>query len=408
MSVITISRGSYSHGKEIAEKVARRLGYHCISRDILIEASHEFNIPEIKLSDAIHDAPSILNRIFFNKEKYIAYIQAAVLKSLKKDNVVYHGFAGHFFVKDIPHVLKVRIVADMDERIRIMRERNRVSEHEAKQFILKLDRQRNRWSQNLYGIDTSDPSLYDLVIHIHTITVDAAVDIICYKVGADRFQSTPESVRKIEDLCLAAEIRAILMESKPDARVEVENGTVLLRARASMAGRAAFEKETRALIEPLSGVRELQIELLPVSAELTDTSGFRILVVDDEAIVCERLKAFLEGDGHRVETFVNPKQALDRINGEVFDIVISDIRMGAIDGLQVMENVFQSSKHTRVIMITGYSTMQLTREALSKGAFDFIAKPFKMKEIRKTIQRVSESFQQDPQPAPGVKGLSRV
>ena len=72
MSVITISRGSYSHGAEIAEEVAQKLGYDCISRDILIEASKEFNIPEIKLLHAIHDAPSMLDRFFYRKEKYIA------------------------------------------------------------------------------------------------------------------------------------------------------------------------------------------------------------------------------------------------------------------------------------------------------------------------------------------------
>ena len=58
MAIITISRGSYSRGEEVAQKVAQKLGYECISRDILLEASKEFNIPEIKLVRAIHDAPS--------------------------------------------------------------------------------------------------------------------------------------------------------------------------------------------------------------------------------------------------------------------------------------------------------------------------------------------------------------
>jgi len=62
MAIITISRGSYTKGKEISEKVAERLGYGCISRDVLLEASKDFNVPEIKLIRAIHDAPSILDR----------------------------------------------------------------------------------------------------------------------------------------------------------------------------------------------------------------------------------------------------------------------------------------------------------------------------------------------------------
>ncbi|NIM21548.1 MAG: cytidylate kinase-like family protein, partial [Candidatus Latescibacteria bacterium] len=58
MSIVTISRGSYSRGKEVAEKVAEKLGYECISRDVIIEACDEFNVPEVKLVRAIHDAPS--------------------------------------------------------------------------------------------------------------------------------------------------------------------------------------------------------------------------------------------------------------------------------------------------------------------------------------------------------------
>ncbi len=97
MPVVTISRGTYSKGKEIAEKLAEKLGYECISRDIIIEASKEFNIPEVKLIRALHDAPSVLDRFTYGKERYIAYIRYALLDYVRKDNVVYHGLAGHFF-----------------------------------------------------------------------------------------------------------------------------------------------------------------------------------------------------------------------------------------------------------------------------------------------------------------------
>ena len=112
MSVITISGGSHSYGKEVAEKLAQKLGYECLSRDVLIEASKEFNVPEVKLLRAIRDAPSILDRFTYGKERYIAYFQTALLEHFQKDNTVYHGLAGHFFVKSVAHVLKVRITAD--------------------------------------------------------------------------------------------------------------------------------------------------------------------------------------------------------------------------------------------------------------------------------------------------------
>ena len=115
MAIITISRGSFSKGKEVAEKVAQKLGYTSVSREIIIKASKEFNIPEIKLAKAIHDAPSFWERFTFGRERYVAHIASTILEYFQRDNVVYHGLAGHFFVRHISHVLKVRIIADIEK-----------------------------------------------------------------------------------------------------------------------------------------------------------------------------------------------------------------------------------------------------------------------------------------------------
>jgi DNA-binding NtrC family response regulator len=116
------------------------------------------------------------------------------------------------------------------------------------------------------------------------------------------------------------------------------------------------------------------------------------LIVDDEPIVGERLLATLHRDGHVVEALSDPAEALRRLKAKTFDIVVCDIRMGEIDGLQVMASVLERSPRTKVIMITGYATLELARESLTKGAFDFIAKPFKLAEIRKTISKAIAAF----------------
>jgi DNA-binding NtrC family response regulator len=127
----------------------------------------------------------------------------------------------------------------------------------------------------------------------------------------------------------------------------------------------------------------------------------RILIVDDEPIVGERLKAFLVKDGYRVEIFVDPKQAMARLENERFDIVVTDIRMGELSGIQIMERVIERSPGSIVVIITGYATIELARESLAKGAFDFIAKPFKLKEIRKTIQKALEHLDTNAHAAAG-------
>jgi cytidylate kinase len=198
MSVIVISKGSYSHGNEVATRVAQEVGLNCISRDILIGTSKQFNISELRLLRAIEDAPSFLEKYTFGREKYIKYIKAAILNELAKGKIIYHGFAGHFFVRDISHVLKVRIIAEMEERIACMMKRVNVSKENAAQLVKKVDEERTKWSLKLYGIDNWDSRLYDLVINIGKVTIDHAVDLVCQTVRLKAFQPTAESQKQIE------------------------------------------------------------------------------------------------------------------------------------------------------------------------------------------------------------------
>lgn len=118
----------------------------------------------------------------------------------------------------------------------------------------------------------------------------------------------------------------------------------------------------------------------------------RIMIIDDEKIVGKRLKPALEKRGDIIESFVNSKKALVRLAEEHFDIVITDIRMDEIDGLEVLDYIKSHSKDTKVIMITGYATVEVAREALAKGAFDFIAKPFKPEDLRVIINKAAKQL----------------
>lgn len=226
MSVITISRGSYSKGKEIAEKLALHLGYECISREILLETSAHFNIHEIKLARAIHDAPSILDRFKYGKEKYIIFIRQAFLQHIRKDNVIYHGLAGHFFCKGIPNILKVRIIANPEARIKEEMRREHISEQEARYILKKDDEERRKWSMYLYGVDTNDPGLYDIVLHIDNLQVDDAVETLSDIARRPCFQSTPESKKIIDDYYLAAMAQETLFDRFPSATVRCKGGVV--------------------------------------------------------------------------------------------------------------------------------------------------------------------------------------
>ena len=285
MAIVTISRGSYSGGKEVAEKVARKLGFDCISRRVLVEASEKYHVPEIRLLRAFRDAPSILDRFTFGKERYIALIRAVLLDRFQKDNVVYHGLAGHYFVRGVSHVLKVRIIGKMEDRAELVMRREEVfhqaasameglpghsatlpgshrglSKERALHVLEDVDEARRKWGLHLYGIDTHDPSLYDLVIHINKLSTDDAADIICHAARLDRFRATPESQSVMDDLLLAARVKARLVERYPRVEVAAKEGVVYV----GLEG-ASFheENEIRDTVGKISGVSKVDVRSYP-------------------------------------------------------------------------------------------------------------------------------------------------
>ena len=120
-----------------------------------------------------------------------------------------------------------------------------------------------------------------------------------------------------------------------------------------------------------------------------------ILILDDEPMVGQRLKPALAKEGYRVEAFTAPKEAVARLEEKNFDIVVTDLRMEELDGMQVLESILQRSPKTKVIMITGYATLEMAHESLNKGAFDFIAKPFRIGKIRDTILKAVKALEKE-------------
>lgn len=117
-----------------------------------------------------------------------------------------------------------------------------------------------------------------------------------------------------------------------------------------------------------------------------------VMLVDDEAIVCKRLKTALEKYGYAVDTYQSGAPAIEQLKKQQYDIVVTDIRMDDVDGLDVLEAARGSSPRTKIIMITGYATAEVAREAQAKGAFAFIAKPFRPKDLQKLLEKAAREL----------------
>ena len=121
---------------------------------------------------------------------------------------------------------------------------------------------------------------------------------------------------------------------------------------------------------------------------MTETK-LRVLVLDDEPIVCKRLQPALEKLGFAVDTFTQSVEAMHQVQQSAYDIVITDLKMKEVDGMRFLEEVKKQRPETEVIVITGFATMETAKQSFQKGVFDFIAKPFKLSEIQEVVNRAA-------------------
>ncbi len=122
------------------------------------------------------------------------------------------------------------------------------------------------------------------------------------------------------------------------------------------------------------------------------TEQTSILILDDEPIVSKRLKPSLEKKGYEVEAFTRSDEAMQRIHERRFHIVITDLKMEGVDGMQFLTEVKEKYPDTEVIVITGFATMSTAKESFKKGVFDFLAKPFKLGEIAEVIAKAENKI----------------
>jgi CheY-like chemotaxis protein len=162
-------------------------------------------------------------------------------------------------------------------------------------------------------------------------------------------------------------------------------------------------RKTKLALEKIMVVRSEKASTEPdarkervVKKERAAGEKLQVMILDDEPIVGKRLKPTLSKAGFEVEVFLDPAEALARLSEKEFDIVVTDLRMEGVDGIHILEHIMEHCKHTRVILITGYATVEVAREALVKGAFDFIAKPFKPKELTAVVNKAALSLGHKP------------
>jgi len=222
MAIITISRGSASGGLLLAQGLSEKLGYPLVSRQDVIQAASKYGVSVERLQEIMLKPLGFWERFQHERWQYLTFVQEALCDRARKGRIIYYGNAGHLLLRDISHVLCVRLIAPVDFRARMLMERENMTHGDAIHYIEQMDRQRKEWTRYLYGVDWLDPSLYDLTINLKTLEVEGAVEVVATAVQREEFQPTDESRSAMENLYLASRVRAALAADENTASAEVD------------------------------------------------------------------------------------------------------------------------------------------------------------------------------------------
>jgi len=275
--------------------------------------------------------------MLLEREHYQAFTTSVLCEKALNGPLVYHGRTGHLLLQGVPHVMRVRVVADLETRIKSVEDRLGITREKAKQYITQVDEDRHRWVHTFYNMDWDTSSAYDFTINLEHANVHNVAAAFCGVAKLPDFQETPFSRNALEDLLLANRCRTarasrsrrerlVLLDdgvvgmaavAHPEDRsawreaiaVAAEARVVLLTLRLSLPGASSL-KEKRARLRPLlEGLRNR----FPVSAAEVGRGN-----AHDRSVVAA---VVVSGDGRLAESILGKAAVF----AERFDVVIEEI-----------------------------------------------------------------------------------
>jgi CheY-like chemotaxis protein/cytidylate kinase len=401
MSVITIFSASHCGDDDVVRGVAQVLKYQVATDAVLDLAAQKFGVPRDKLDRAMRGPASMFNAFTREKERHAVYIKAALAEVLKQDNVVCGGYAVQFAPRTVAHVLRVCLTATPEFRAaQAVKQGAAGSDREAARLIARDDTNASRWAQDLHDVGPWHKSLYDIRVPMHEKSVEQAVALIVENAQKPGVQTTEDSVAAMADFSLAAQVHlALVKEGHFDVDVVCADGVATVIINKHVMRLEPFEKELSAIARRVPGVQEARAKVGPdfYQADIYRRQSFdmpkKVLLVDDETEFVQTLSERLQMRDFGTAVAHDGESALEMVRGDEPEVMVLDLRMPGIDGLEVLRRIKQEQPDVQVIILTGHGTDQDRKAALDLGAFAYLEKPVDIEKLSQTMQAAYEEAQ---------------
>jgi cytidylate kinase len=255
MSIVAMSEMVGSGGTEIGRALATALGWEFADREIITKAAESFGEGVMELRHATEEKPTLWERFRQSQRRYMTYVEAIVLEMAARGHVVLVGRASTIILGDIPHALRVRVIAP--ERVRADRvEREQgLTATAALDYVRDADRDLAARVRFLYHLDWEAPLLYDVVLNTERLTVGQAVAMLRERLMGERLTPTDVARRALRDRSLLASARAVLLANPATRSRPI--GVTVVEGAVELTGRVESEAERQAAEAAVARIPEV-------------------------------------------------------------------------------------------------------------------------------------------------------
>ena len=402
MPIITIFSGGFCQEDPIIEEITARTGCRLINDDdIVAEASRRSSVAQNKLKRAFSSRTSVFNNFTLEKERSLAYIRLAVADLIAADNALITGFSGQLIPAQISHILRVCLIAPQKYRTAAAAEQLGISQKEAARLVQKREADCAFWIDSRFSNgDPWDPILYDIVIPVDKMSLADATALIEVNAAKDIIQPTTDSKQALGDFRLAAETEAALVQQGHNVGVSAKNGAITLTINKHVLRLNRFQEELKSIAEPIAGVKSVETRIGKDfhKADIYRRHDFempsKVLLVDDEREFVQTLSERLIMRDVGSAIAYDGESALNLIKEDEPEVIIVDLKMPGVDGLEVLRKVKETRPEIEVIILTGHGHEEDRQSCMELGAFAYLQKPLDINVLSETIQKANDKIRQ--------------
>jgi two-component system, OmpR family, response regulator CpxR len=402
MSIITVFSGIFCKEDAIVHEIIGSTGYKLVTDKGLVgDAARLSDMAESKIERAFSATTSVFNKFTHEKERAVAYLRLALAETLSDDNLIVSGLSGQLIPKEVSHVLHVCLIADLKFRTKVAAEEQGLSEKDAVKIIHNADNDRAVWVNTLF--DSKDPwasSLYDIVIPMDKKSVAEAAEIIIRNLDSDVVKTTESSKNAVKDFLLAAKVEVALTKEGHTAGVNAKDGSVKLIINKHVLMLSRLEEELKSIVERVPGVKSVDTKVgkgfhkTDVYRKIDLETPSKVLLVDDEREFVQTLSERLIMREMGSAVTYDGESALDLVSKDEPEVMILDLKMPGIDGIEVLRRVKQTNPEIEVIILTGHGSEKDRKVCMDLGAFAYLQKPVDIDVLSDNLKKANEKIQQ--------------